>query len=196
MITTLLIILLIADVGLAVAVVMLGRRQEAQDDALSELTEERQMLGELRDSVKRELQQAELQSQHILERMTKLAAEADAEVRSGRDVLGKELDSFVEQFKERIEKPLQEVNRRQMALEKLSRRIDTQKTVVQKALGRGEKLVRFFDQKVPYEEVLQELEDKKYADARHLLTKGMSPSAVAKELGMKETEVRLVAGLT
>ena len=42
--------------------------------------------------------------------------------------------------------------------------MDRQKTVVQKLIARGEKICKFFDQRVSYEEILDEIEDKKYSD--------------------------------
>jgi hypothetical protein len=105
------------------------------------------------------------------------------------------MEAVVQELTSRFEAPVKEITRKQASLEALLRKVDQEKTLLQRLLQRGEKLARFFDERVPYEEVLEEIEDKKYADARALLARGKSPVTVAQELGMSESEVRLVAGL-
>ena len=65
--------------------------------------------------------------------------------------------------------------------EKLLQRVDRQKSLILKLVERGEKICKFFDQRVSYEEILDEIEDKEYSDARHLLTEGYRPERVAKD---------------
>ena len=126
----------------------------------------------------------------------RLATEAEQEVKTGGLTLAHEMEQVAAQLSGQFEEPLRELGKRQTYLEALLRRIDSEKLSLQKLLARGEKICRFFDNRVPYEEVLAELEDKKYADARSLLARGKAPAQIASELGMSETEVRLVAGLT
>jgi hypothetical protein len=75
------------------------------------------------------------------------------------------------------------------------RRIEKEKQILLKSVSRGEKIARFFDKRLPYEEVLEDIEDKKYIDARHLLSQGIAPKQVAQELGMPESEINLMIGL-
>ena len=79
-------------------------------------------------------------------------------------------------------------------MDSILRRVEEEKATLQRLVARSEKLCQFFDERIPYEEVLAEIEDKKYADARALLARGKSARAVAQELGLSESEVRLVAG--
>jgi hypothetical protein len=195
MTTLLLATLVLLDLGLLAAVFLLGRRQEAQSELVAELTEERRLLTELRGTVHEELEAAQVKARETLDKASRLAAEAEQEVKSGGATIAQEMGSVAEQLAGRFEGPLKELTRKQTALESLLKRVEQERAVLSKLIARGEKICRFFDNRVPYEEVLAEIEDKKYSDARALLARGKAPTAVAQELGMSEMEVRLVAGL-
>jgi len=193
MTTILLAALIFLDLGLIVVVARLSQRR---DSGQLELAEERQLLGELRSSVKEELEAAQAKARATLDKAMRLATEAEQEVKIGGQSLAQEMEQVAAQLAGQFDEPLRELGKRQTYLEALLRRIDNEKASLQKLLARGEKICRFFDNRVPYEEVLAEIEDKKYADARSLLARGKAPASIAAELGMSETEVRLVAGLT
>jgi hypothetical protein len=195
MTTFLLAVLMLGDLGLLVAVFLLSRRQEAQLELVEELTEERRLLTELRGSVQEELEAAQVKARETLEKAMHLAAEAEQEVKTGSAQVATEMESVAAQLTARFEGPLKELTKKQAYVESLLRRVDSEKAALQKLVQRGEKICRFFDERIPYEEVLAEIEDKKYSDARSLLARGRTPASVATELGMSETEVRLVAGL-
>lgn len=191
----LLVMLIVLDLALLGAVIWLSRRQEAQVELAMELTEERRLLTELRQSIHEELEAAQSKARATLDKATRLAAEAELEVKSGGQTIAREMDAVATQLTSRFEAPLKELGKRKAGLEALLQKAEREKTVLQKVVARGEKICRFFDERVPYEDVLHEIEDKKYADARKLLARGHAPAAVAVELGMSESEVRLVAGL-
>jgi hypothetical protein len=192
----LLISLIFIDLLLIGLVLRLSRKQVANLEILNDMTEERRLLTDLRQSVRDELASASLKAKETLERAARLAAEAELEVRSGGQSISKEVEAAIAAASQELSGPLQEFGRKQAGVETLLRRLETEKTVLLKLLARGEKLCQFFDERVPYEEVLAEIEDKKYADARALLARGKSPKSVAQELGLSESEVRLVAGLS
>lgn len=195
MTTVLLVALVLLDMALLAVVFFLNRRQETHIELVEELTEERRLLTELRTSVQEELEAAHGKARETLEKATRLAAEAEQEVKSGGHTIAQEMNAVADQMTARFEEPLKDLARKQTYLESLLRRVDQEKTVLAKLISRGEKICKFFDERVPYQEVLEEIEDKKYADARSMLAKGKAPHAVAVELGMSESEVRLVAGL-
>lgn len=195
MVTTLLVSLVFLDIALLAAVMLLYRKQIVHSDLIRDLTEERQILSEMRRSMQEEIEASQSHSRAMIEKVTHLAAEAEQEVHSGRETLAKELESLASNISHKFEAPLKEFSKAQLTLESLFKRIDKEKSLLQKILARGEKICRFFDNRVPYEEILEELEDKKYSDARSLLAKGWEVGRVSKELGIPESEVRLVAGL-
>jgi hypothetical protein len=196
MTTFLLIALILLDVGLLAAVFLLNRKQDAHMEMVEELTEERRLLGELRTNVHEELEAAQFKARETLEKAMRLATEAELEVKSGGKTIASEMESVVSDLADKFEKPLKEIATRQAYLETLLRKVDDEKAIMQKLIARGEKICRFFDSRVSFEEVMEEIEDKKYSDARSMLARGKSPTSVAKELGLSESEVRLVAGLS
>jgi len=195
MTTALIVILMCLDVVLFAAIFYLGRKKIDNRHLIVELTEERRYLTELRNSIQEDLENARSHSQELLKRMTHIAAEAEQEVKGGGDTLAKEMDEVAKRLANQFEEPLKELSRRQSSFEGLLRRSDQEKSLLLKALDRAEKLSRFFDQKIPYEDVLQEIQDKKYNDARQLLAQGVQPDKVAKELGLNLGEVHLLVGL-
>jgi len=196
MTTLLLAALVILDIALIAAVFLLSRKQDEQGELVSELTEERRAISELRQSVTEELEAAQASVRTSVDRVGHLAAEAEHEVRTGSQTLKAEVDSLVAQLSHRFEAPLKELARRQQYLETLMRQLDQHKTLIQKVVARGEKMVKLFDERIPFEEVIQELEDKKYADARFMITQGIAPAKVARDVGISEQEVRLLAGFS
>lgn len=196
MTTFLLIALILLDIGLLAAVFFLNRRQDAQLELVEELTEERRLLSEMRTNVQEELEAAQFKARETLDKAMRLATEAEMEVKSGGKTIASEMELVVSDLADKFEKPLKEIATRQAYLETLLRRVDEEKTVMQKLIARGEKICKFFDSRVSFEEVLAEIEDKKYSDARSMLARGKTPASIAKELGLSESEVRLVAGLS
>ncbi len=196
MTTFLLASLILLDFGLLAAVFFLNRRQEAQVELVAELTEERRLLAELRTSVQEELEAAQSRAREMLDRVSHMATETEHEVKAGGESLAREMENVAGQLATRFEQPLKELTRKQAHIETLLKRVEQEKTVMQKLVQRGEKLVKFFDERVPYEDVLTEIADKKYSDARSLLARGNAPAQIALELGMSESEVRVLAGLS
>jgi len=196
MTTILIAALIVLDLGLMVAVYSLSRRRETHLELVAELTEERRLLADLRTTVQEELEAAQAKARSTLDKAVKLATEAEQEVKTGAQTIAKEMELVVSELTEKFADPLKELSRKQSYLESMLRRVEDQKTSLQNLLARGEKICRLLDSRVPLEDVIAEIEDKKYADARLLLARGRPPAAVAVELGMSETEVRLVAGLT
>jgi hypothetical protein len=196
MVTTLFVVLVVLDVVLFGMFFMLNRKQMQQGEALQSLSDERKLLEDLRQSVQEELELADNKGRDVLSKVTRLAMEAEQEVKMGSTQLTSEMQGLSQQLGEKFEKLLEDLRSKQMFLEAMLKRIDKEKVLLHKLVARGEKIAGFFDKRVPYQEVLEEIEDKKYIDARTMLSQGMDHESVAKELGMTVTEVRIVAGLT
>ena len=196
MATALFVVLVLLDLVLFAMFFFLNRKQVEQGEALRSLSDERSLLEDLRQSVQEELALAESKSKDTLAKVHKIAMEAEQEVKLGSQQLSSELQGLSEQLTNKFEKLLEELRSKQMFVESLMKRIEREKSLLQKQVVRGEKLAGFFDKRISYQEVLEEIEDKKYIDARNLLSQGMEPENVAKELGMTLAEVKVVAGLS
>lgn len=196
MTTFLLISLLVLDFGLIVCIAILNRRQEAHLSLVEDMTEERRLLNELRASVQEELQAGQYKIKESVDKVAQLATEAEIEVKSGGQTIAEEVEKIMVTLTSQFENPLRELNRKQAAIENLLRKLDKEKSLLSKLTQRAEKVCHFLGNKIPYDELLEEIEDKKYADARELLARGETPKFIAEELGMPESEVRLVAGFS
>jgi hypothetical protein len=181
------------DVFLLGVVYFLGRQKHSNSQIFLELEEERKILKELQFAVKEEAEIGEQKCREILGRVTAIATDIEMEVKQNGEVINKEVEQIIAKISDQIQEPLKSINIKQASLEALLKKIEKERLVLNKSISRGEKLVKFFNGAVPYEEVLKEIEDKKYSDARQLLTKGFSPNEVASELGLPLSEVMLLA---
>lgn len=184
------------DAVLIVLVLVALRRRKTEEPSiglLREVDHEHRLLKELRDSVRDELRQKHAEMKLLYEKVSTMATETEMELRSGGQSLSHELEAVLSEARVSLEADLAEVDKRRTNLSALLKRAKEERQLLQKALQRGERLAQFFDGRVPYQEVLEEIEDKKYVDARQLLAKGLAPLQVAKELGLAESEVQLIA---
>ncbi len=78
----------------------------------------------------------------------------------------------------------------------LLKKVEGEKILLRKALARAEMMCKALDEKAPFQEVMGEIVEKKYTDARSLLAQGISIPKVALEVNLSEPEVRLLAGIT
>lgn len=192
----LIISLFFLDIILLGAIIFVGRRQSTDNGGLlTELSEERKYLTDLRTSLKEELEGIQRQGKAVLKQVSQIATEAEMEVKSSGDTLAKEMEDIVDQLSEKFHQPLEELSKQKKTVNLLLRRLDREKLLLNKAIERGEKLSKFFNDKVPYEELIDELQDKKYKDARLLIAKGHKPESIAIELGLSKSEVKLIAGV-
>lgn len=194
--TTLLILLIVLDLGLVGIIYIMSKKQGVHSDLLADMTEERRLLSELRSSVKEELASAELKNKDILNKVSKIAAEAEQEVSSSGSTLADSMQEIFSELNEKFEAPLKELAKRQAAIEAFNKKLNATKESLIKIVTRGEKLVEFFDEKVPYEEVIKEIENSKYENCRQMLAQGASVSDVAIELGISKSEVQLISGFS
>ena len=160
------------------------------------LHEERKIVNQIRHALKDEIGSAQAKFRETLDKVTKLASEAEQEVASGREVLARAAEEVAQELSVQLEGPALELKKRQASLEVLLKKVGSERALMQKSLERGEKICKFFDQKVPYEEVLREIQDKKYDDARQLLAQGMKANQVAKEVGLSDVEVSLLLSVS
>lgn len=162
---------------------------------LKELHEEKAILKELHANIKEELSQQLNRARDVYDKVSRIATECEMEMGSSKKVLTTEIQSVFNEYAEKVETYLTELSKHRSSLSALNQKSQRERQLLGKAISRGEKLAMFFNRKVPYEEVLEEIEDKKYTDARHLLSKGMSVPDVAVEVGLAESEVNLLASV-
>ncbi len=196
--TTILLVILIAMDLILVGAVMLAFRRRTQSEPIAllrEINEEQRLLKELRDNVREELLSKQTEMRTLYEKVAMMATETEMGLKSSGTILAKEVASVVADVTKQIQDPLAMAQKQRTVLSSMIQKSREERQILQKSIARAEQLARFFDKKVPYQEVLEEIEDKKYVDARFLLSKGLSSSQVAAELGMPESDVNLIASM-
>ncbi len=195
-------ILLAALIGVdcvLIVLVLLALRKRQDTPAtvsiLRELDHEHRLIKEMREAVREDLVQKHAEMKVLYEKVSRIATETDMELKSGAQALAQDIDHVLQDARQRLDGYLTQIDKRRTGFSSLLKKAQEERQFLQKALSRGEKLTKFFDSTVPYQDVLEELEDKKYVDARHLLARGLAPSQVARELGLAESEVQLIASM-
>jgi len=195
MVLSLLGMLVVVDIVMIFAIFLLSRRQAANSSALAELHEERSLLTELRESVKEELENALAKIRGASDKVQILAAEVEYEIKNGAGAVTQEADAMIKELSKKFDEPLDELMRRQQYIESLMKRMDQEKKVIHRIVSRGEQVLKFFNGKVSYEKIVQEIEDQKHSDVRALLARGLKAPKIATELGMTEAEVRAISNI-
>lgn len=194
--TGLIIILLLVDAGLIYAFWQFARRRTIEADIVSELAEERRMLEDLRRGARIEISEGQSRVREASDRVSRLALEAEQEVKGSGGVIRNEVEKVLAGFGGTLDAPLAELAARQEQIQAILRKVEFERNVLRKLLTRAEMMCKALDEKVPFEEVLSEIREKKYTDARSLLTRGLSIPMVAAEVELSEAEVRLLVGIT
>lgn len=188
--------LFVFDIVLVLAVLMLFKSRQEPTHILREINEERSLFNEQKSQIQEEMEQMLAQSRHYFEQVSKMATEAEQELKQGIESLRSEVDLVVRESSSKFEGPLSELAKRSQSIQLQAQKIEKEKKSLQATLIRAERLTNFFDSRASYQDVLSELEDKKYLDARQLLTQGQTPDEVANQLGMSPAEVRMLIGFS
>lgn len=196
MIYYLITLMLILDAVLIYFIYNSYKKTVHYEQILSDITEERQIITRMQKQINSDFLATETKSKELLSKIEKIAAEIEQEIKQSAHIISSNLDEAVKDLSLQFESPLKELTSKKQAVMSLSKKIDEERTALAALLERAESFAKFFDKGLPYQEVMKDIEQKKYTDARHLLTKGLSVEAVAKKLGMQTSEVRLIAGLT
>lgn len=184
--------LIFADIALFFVILRLTRRQNAHEATISDLTEERFLLKDMHDRMRSDIQSAETRQKDLFNRFSHLAAEAEQEVSKINVGMQSSVEDISKQISVRFDGPLKELAQRQGSLDLQYKKIKSERESIERAVTRAEDLTRFFGKKDSYQGALDDIQDKKYEDARVLLSSGNTVDAVSKRLGMARSEVELV----
>ena len=195
MTTAFLILLTLFDVGILIFLYSLLQKKQGSEELLQDLTEERRLLNNLKNEVKSEIDRSNELTQSQVKKMMKLAAEVEHDANLSKENLATHLEEVFTEFTQKLESPMLEMTKKHHLLENMLRKVEFEKKRLLKAIQKGEKICRFFHNDLPYDELLKDIELKKYEDARKLLTQGYSSEKVASELGMRVSEVELLESM-
>lgn len=188
-------VLLLLDLALVAGIFLYLKYNKNQSGVLEAITEERIALKRIRAEFDDALQQAHGTIDKKLSQFRQLAAETEREATSAKTRIKEALESVLEEFGNKLEEPLKEFSRRQNSLEGMIRLSGQTRDSLLEAVRKGEVLSKFFHEDIPYEQLLKDIELKKYDDARKLMVKGVPREQIARELGLRSAEVDLIQSL-
>ena len=195
MVTILLVFVVLLDLFLLGLVYFMSKQRFNPVELLKEINNERTLLKEFREGIQVELQEKYSKVESLYKKINAIAAEAEVEVKKSSELLSKEMSDVLDEFSDKLSLSGEQITRQKSALGAILQKAEKERELLKKVVHRGEKLSQFFNRQIPYEEVLEEIEDKKYLDARNLLSKGLTPKEVSIEVGLPESEVSLIAAI-
>lgn len=193
--TLLLIVLILMDILLFGYVYFSNRTKGTGSSLIDEMREERRIIDELRAGLKDQIAAAEDRIVKLQEKVVAMASEAEYEHEGTKKLLTENTEDLLAQMEKKLAEPLDEINERCDRAHRFLDKVNQQRQGLLKALAKAETITKFFNKELPYNELLEEIEDKKYLDARHMLSRGRKPEDVASELNMPVSEVRLLLSL-
>ena len=194
--TSLIVILLIVDAGLIFAFWQFMRRRTIEADVVAELADERRMIEEIRARAREEITSGQAKVREASDRVSRMALDVEQESKACGGVIRGEIEKVLSGFGGLLEAPLAELATRQSQVQGLLQKVESERNLLRKLLTRAEMMCKALDEKVPLEEVLSEMRERKYTDARSLLAQGLSIPKVAAEVDLSESEIRLLSGIT
>ena len=183
------------DLVLLGVIYVLYKKWLLHSQILSDITEERQLISQMHETIRSQLSQSTDKATGLLADVKKIAAEIEQEVKHSSSTIAANVDGLAKEIAAQFESPLEELASRQQVLVKLYQDVQREKETLARLLQRSEHFVRLFDKELSYDDVVKDIEQRRYEDARKLLTKGMTVEKVARELGIPTSEVRLIQGL-
>lgn len=187
--------LIVVDFALLGVVFYLFKRVNLPPASIFDLTGEREMLNQMRQSIIGEMQISVSKCETVQKKVSLLAMEIEQEVKQGHDRLAKDLKSLSESMMTNFNSPLEELAQKASHLEAIIAKSEKQRNVLGKVLTRAENICDFFNDKVPYQEILKDIEEKKYSDARRLMGMGVPAEKIANDLNLSLGQVRMIQNI-
>lgn len=187
--------IIVFDLLLAVAVLLLFKKQKRAVATLGDITAEREYLVATQAKMEESIRHTTSEQRGLMNKLTKIAAEIEKELADKRTSLHTDVELITNELASKFEAPLVELTQKQNSLNSLYRKIENERCDLEKTLKKASGILKFFNQKIPYEEIISEIEDKKYMDARRLLTSGKSVNEISERLGLPVVEVEMIRNL-
>ncbi len=188
-------VLVVIDVALILFVLKLNRGRVLEADLLKDITEERQLLAELRKCVDQDIKKYSTTNKSTLDKITKIATEAELEVQNGSNTIRQELSSVAEEISGQLEGPLKELANRQVSISKILKDAKNERSRLIKVIQKAEIYSKYFEEEIDYAGLSNQINVKKHNDTMELLAQGVHPKDVSREVGLPLAEIKLIAGI-
>ena len=154
---------------------------------------ERDKLEKLKSEILSSFQTETSQAKASLSQMKKLAFEIEQELTELKDSSKAKISQEFKLIESSQELAVAKVHKERSLLKKDLAIIKSERLGLHRTLNKTEKLLSLLSSKVKPDEVLEEIRDSKYAEARALLVKGTDPEEVSLEVGLSLSEVNYLA---
>ena len=168
---------------------------ESSSEVLREVLEEKRQITDMVAAYSDELKALSREAKDTYDRINMIAAESALELENAGSIISSQVEKVLEDLSGEISSNFEKISSNKSSLEEYNLSMSKTKKSLSRLVNRAEKLIKFFNDSVPYEQVLEEIEDKKYMDARHLLADGYSPEEVSSELNLSVSEVKLLVSM-
>ena len=121
-----------------------------------------------------------------------MATEVDQDLSRCKSILSGEVSNTIEGMRGEIMQTLSSLTQKQLGVEKLLKKLQQEKTVLQKNIVSAKSLASVLGGKATYKDAIGDLESRKYQDARELLAQGKSVQEVATDLGLSTSEIQTI----
>lgn len=196
MIISLLVVLVVFDLFLLGLILSINNKQPDLVEVFKDINSEKKSLKNMVEGLKSDIDYNQDKQNECMKKMSSLANDVEMDIKNFKEIVSDDVKTVFNEFSNKFENHQAKIKEQKFSIESLIKKVNKQRLLLIKSVSRAEELTKFFSSEVPYEEVLTEIKDKKYQDARSLLTDGMPLKEVAKELGLSESEIRLMASLS
>lgn len=171
----------------------LSNGKKVREKEFTRLDQERSELIELQEAVSNELAQAKKISAETLLKLHKVGADAHNEWTEMTQKCEELLGEIKLKSQEIVTDATSKMNMTTMQIQKSTQVAMNTATELHEATQSAQKLLRFFDDNVPSDEIFKELQAEKYAEARRLIFEGVEVSSICRKLGLSQSEVQLLS---
>ena len=192
MIVTLFGILICLDIVLMFIFLRLNRKNISMSQILQTLTEERDLLNSQKQELLDELSSNVSECKSYHDKVKVMATEVDQDFSRCKNILSEEVTHTIEGMRGEIMETVSTLTQKQLAVENLLKKLQQEKTVLQKNITSAKSLASVLGGKASYKDAIGDLESRKYQDARELIAKGKTASEVAEDLGLTASEIQTI----
>jgi hypothetical protein len=172
---------------------IMNSSKRSREEEFAIIDRERQALLELQKTLMTEAQAAKTAAKDGVSRLQQIGLQTHAE---WTDMTSR-FDEVVSEIEVRsqalVDDVFQALNRKSLECRKIIDQADASQAQLADAIGAASKVSRFFDSQVKIEDLMRELQQDKYQEARRLLALGSDAQFIAKKLGISVSEVSLVS---
>jgi hypothetical protein len=192
MIVTLFSVLIFLDVVLMLIFMKLNRKNISMSQILQTLTEERDLLNSQKQELLNELSSNVSECKSYHDKVKVMATEVDQDLSRCKNILSQEVTGTIEGMRGEIMETVSSLTQKQLGVEALLKKLQQEKTILQKNIVSAKALASVLGGKASYEAAIGDLESRKYQDARELIAKGKTAQEVAEDLGLSASEIQTI----